>query len=293
MELLKELNYQGKEVRILEIEDKPYFVGKDVAEILDYAKARNAIAKHVDDEDKKDAPIQGTLGGTQQMTIINESGLYSLIFSSKLESARRFKRWITSEVLPDIRKYGMYINDDFAKAIIDNPKEAREEMSKYFNESQRLKEVVKSLQEENSRLKQAEVDLIEVEKKLEFLQDRPENTDWKTEANKRVRQLTPKITGFVKQNFGQAWNEVYREMLYSENINIKAKHTRRLKKMEMDNVSKSTIDNTKIIDTIGTDIEYVDKMFNAISNLEEKYTFNKNETSQEVPCCFGDELLDF
>lgn len=293
MELLKELNYQGKEVRILEIEDKPYFVGKDVAEILGYAKARNAIAKHVDDEDKKDAPIQGTLGGTQQMTIINESGLYSLIFSSKLESARRFKRWITSEVLPDIRKYGMYINDDFAKAIIDNPKEAREEMSKYFNESQRLKEVVKSLQEENSRLKQAEVDLIEVEKKLEFLQDRPENTDWKTEANKRVRQLTPKITGFVKQNFGQAWNEVYREMLYSENINIKAKHTRRLKKMEMDNVSKSTIDNTKIIDTIGTDIEYVDKMFNAISNLEEKYTFNKNETSQEVPCCFGDELLDF
>ena len=293
MELLKELNYQGKEVRILELEGKPYFVGKDVAEILGYAKARNAIAKHVDDEDKKDAPIQGTLGGTQQMTIINESGLYSLIFSSKLESARRFKRWITSEVLPDIRKYGMYINDDFAKAIIDNPKEAREEMSKYFNESQRLKEVVKSLQEENSRLKQAEVDLIEVEKKLEFLQDRPENTDWKTEANKRVRQLTPKITGFVKQNFGQAWNEVYREMLYSENINIKAKHTRRLKKMEMDNVSKSTIDNTKIIDTIGTDIEYVDKMFNAISNLEEKYTFKKNETSQEVPCCFGDELLDF
>ena len=98
MELLKELNYQGKEVRILELEGKPYFVGKDIAEILGYAKARNAIAKHVDDEDKKDAPIQGTLGGTQQMTIINESGLYSLIFSSKLESARRFKRWITSEV---------------------------------------------------------------------------------------------------------------------------------------------------------------------------------------------------
>ena len=294
MELLKELNYQGKEVRILELEGKPYFVGKDVAELLGYSNTRKALSDHVDEEDKKDGvTIRDSIGREQKPVLIDESGIYSLIFSSKLESAKKFKRWVFKEVLPDIRKYGMYINDDFAKAIIDNPQEAREEMSKYFNESQRLKEIVKSLQEENSRLKQAEVDLIEVEKKLEFLQDRPENTDWKTEANKRVRQLTPKITGFVKQNFGQAWNEVYREMLYSENINIKAKHTRRLKKMEMDNVSKSTIDNTKIIDTIGTDIEYVDKMFNAISNLEEKYTFKKNEISQEVPCCFGDELLDF
>lgn len=294
MELLKELNYQGKEVRILELEGKPYFVGKDVAEVLGYSNTREALKYHVDSEDKiHGVAIRDSIGREQRPVLIDESGIYSLIFSSKLESAKKFKRWVFKEVLPDIRKYGMYINDDFAKAIIDNPQEAREEMSKYFNESQRLKEIVKSLQEENSRLKQAEVDLLEVENKLEFLQDRPENTDWKTEANKRVRQLTPKITGFVKQNFGQAWNEVYREMLYSENINIKAKHTRRLKKMEMDNIPKSTIDNTKIIDTIGTDIEYVDKMFNAISNLEEKYTFKKNETSQEVPCCFGDELLDF
>ena len=231
MELLKELNYQGKEVRILELEGKPYFVGKDVAELLGYSNTRKALSDHVDEEDKKDGvTIRDSIGREQKPVLIDESGIYSLIFSSKLESAKKFKRWVFKEVLPDIRKYGMYINDDFAKAIIDNPQEAREEMSKYFNESQRLKEIVKSLQEENSRLKQAEVDLIEVEKKLEFLQDRPENTDWKTEANKRVRQLTPKITGFVKQNFGQAWNEVYREMLYSENINIKAKHTRRLKK---------------------------------------------------------------
>lgn len=292
MELLKELNYQGKEVRILELEGKPYFVGKDVAELLGYSNPNKAIRDHVKNKHKLTERIVHS-GQYREVIMISEPGLYRLILRSNLEQADKFSDWVTEEVLPDIRKYGMYINDDFAKAIIDNPQEAREEMSKYFNESQRLKEIVKSLQEENSILKQAEVDLLEVEKKLEFLQDRPENTDWKTEANKRVRQLTPKITGFVKQNFGQAWNEVYREMLYSENINIKAKHTRRLKKMEMDNIPKSTIDNTKIIDTIGTDIEYVDKMFNAISNLEEKYTFKKNEISQEVPCCFGDELLDF
>lgn len=77
-----------------------------MATALGYAKARNAISVHVDNEDKKDAPIQGDLGGTQQMTIINESGLYSLILGSKLESAKRFKRWVTSEVLPCIRKTG-------------------------------------------------------------------------------------------------------------------------------------------------------------------------------------------
>lgn len=110
-------NFKGQEVRTVTIDNEPYFVGKDVAEILGYAKARNAIASHVDDEDKKDAPIQGTLGGTQTMTIINESGLYSLILSSKLPQAKEFKRWVTSEVLPTIRKHGIYAVDDF----LDNP----------------------------------------------------------------------------------------------------------------------------------------------------------------------------
>lgn len=98
------------EIRTVTINGEPWFVGKDVAEALGYSKARNAISAHVSSEDKKDAPIQGTLGGTQNMTIINESGLYALIFSSKLESAQRFKHWVTSEVLPSIRKHGGYIS---------------------------------------------------------------------------------------------------------------------------------------------------------------------------------------
>ena len=85
------------------------FVGKDVATALGYAKSRNALTAHVDDEDKKDALIQGPLGGTQKMTVINESGLYSLILSSKLPQAKAFKRWVTAEVLPQIRQTGGYI----------------------------------------------------------------------------------------------------------------------------------------------------------------------------------------
>lgn len=101
-------NPEFGKVRTMIIHGEPWFVGKDVAEILGYAKARNAIMSHVDDEDKKDAPIQGALGGIQQMTIINESGLYSLILSSKLPTAKQFKHWVTSEVLPSIRKTGGY-----------------------------------------------------------------------------------------------------------------------------------------------------------------------------------------
>lgn len=86
-----------------------FFVGKDVARALGYSKSRNALAAHVEAEDKKVALIQGPLGGAQKMTVINESGLYALILSSQLPSARAFKRWVTQEVLPQIRRTGGYI----------------------------------------------------------------------------------------------------------------------------------------------------------------------------------------
>ena len=101
-------NEEFGQVRTVTIDGEPWLVGKDVAEALGYEKARNAIAAHVDEEDKKAALIQGGPGGAQTMTIINESGLYSLIFGSKLESAKRFKHWVTSEVLPALRKNGNY-----------------------------------------------------------------------------------------------------------------------------------------------------------------------------------------
>ena len=105
-------NEEFGKVRTVIIDGEAWFVGKDVAVILGYSKPRNAIATHVDCEDKKVAPIQGDLGGTQQMIIINESGLYSLILSSKMPKARDFKRWVTSEILPTIRRTGGYVADE-------------------------------------------------------------------------------------------------------------------------------------------------------------------------------------
>lgn len=106
-----DFQFEGHDVRAIAINGEPWFVGKDVAEALGYGKGKsitNAVTNHVDDEDKGVTKIM-TPGGRQKMVIINESGLYSLILSSKLDSAKKFKKWITSEVLPSIRKNGGYI----------------------------------------------------------------------------------------------------------------------------------------------------------------------------------------
>jgi len=109
-------NAEFGSIRTLQINGEPYFVGKDVAEILGYSNSRKALADHVDEEDKGVTKCD-TLGGTQEMTVINESGLYSLILGSKLPTARRFKRWVTSEVLPTIRRHGVYAVDE----VLANP----------------------------------------------------------------------------------------------------------------------------------------------------------------------------
>lgn len=104
------------EVRAVEINGEGWLVGKDVAEVLGYSNSRDALSNHVDDEDKASVAIYD---GRQNrnMTIINESALYSLVLSSKLPGAKKFKRWVTSDVLPSIRKHGMYATDE----LLDNP----------------------------------------------------------------------------------------------------------------------------------------------------------------------------
>lgn len=129
--------HQDSEVRTIEMNGEPWFVGKDVASVLGYAKTRNAIATHVDDDDKhilqrseiatvennipKYAfPVNFVSGEipNRGLTIINESGLYSLILSSKLPTAKKFKHWVTSEVLPTIRKHGAYMTPETLQEAI-------------------------------------------------------------------------------------------------------------------------------------------------------------------------------
>ncbi|HEO6331086.1 TPA: ORF6C domain-containing protein [Streptococcus agalactiae] len=106
--------FHGQEVRTVTINNEPWFVGKDVADILGYSKSRNAIALHVDEDDALKQGITDNLGRMQETIIINESGLYSLILSSKLPQVKEFKRWVTSEVLPQIRQHGAYVPENLS-----------------------------------------------------------------------------------------------------------------------------------------------------------------------------------
>lgn len=133
-------------IRTVTVNNEPYFVGKDVAEALGYKEPTKAAREKVDIEDRGVSKID-TLSGKQTMTVINESGLYSLILSSKLPSAKKFKRWVTNEVLPSIRKHGMYAvdellnNPDFMIKTFEALKEEREKnkgLSKEVVEQQRV-----------------------------------------------------------------------------------------------------------------------------------------------------------
>ena len=136
-------NEQFGKVRTLLIDGQPWFVGKDVAEALGYTNSRKALIDHVDKEDKG-VTKRDTLGGNQKLTIINESGLYCLIIKSKLEGARQFKRWVTSEVLPSIRKYGAYLTEEALARVTGDTSEAE----KLFTELKKEKLRVKQLQKE-------------------------------------------------------------------------------------------------------------------------------------------------
>ena len=136
------------EIRTVTINNEPWFVGKDVAEALGYAEPRSAVSKKVEEVDRGVAEME-TPSGKQNMTIINESGLYALIFGSKLESAKRFKHWVTSEVLPAIRKHGAYAVEE----LLNNPEMA----IKAFTALKEEREKNKRLQTDVDRMKPKEI----------------------------------------------------------------------------------------------------------------------------------------
>ncbi len=179
------------EIRTVEIGGEPWFVGKDVAETLGYERPTKAVSDHVDGEDRDEVPIQDPIGRMQNTAIINESGLYSLILSSKLPSAKAFKRWVTSEVLPSIRKHGGYIN-------------GQAEMSPEELMAKALQVAQKTLEEREARIGvlAAENSALTVEKQIlkpkadyfDELADRNLLTNFRETA----KQLSIKQNDFVK-----------------------------------------------------------------------------------------------
>lgn len=176
-------NEQFGSIRTVMINNEPWFVGKDVAEVLGYSNPRDALKKHVDYEDKGVANCD-TLGGSQELTIINESGLYSLILSSKLPTAKEFKRWVTSEVLPDIRKHGAYMTADTLEKALLSPD--------YLI---RLATALKNEQEQRKLLEQKNA-----EQRLKIEEDKPKVIFANAVETAKTSILVGELAKILKQN---------------------------------------------------------------------------------------------
>lgn len=188
-------SFETNEVRTIIVDDEIWFVGKDVATTLGYKKPENAIATHVDDDDKTTTLIQGSGSNYKsKTTLVNESGLYSLIFGSKLTSAKRFKKWVTSEVLPSIRKNGSY-------------------QSKPMTAMETLQLQSEAILETNERLTSVEDDVIEL--KENALLPAGQYSYIVSRVHKRVNE--------VSRAFGKKLTQKQRGELYRDiNSGIKA-----------------------------------------------------------------------
>ena len=204
-------NAEFGKVRTIMIDGEPWFVGKDVAESLGYSNTRKALADHVDEDDKTDGvTIRDSIGRDQTPVVINESGVYSLVFSSKLEGAKRFKHWVTSEVLPSIRKHGMYATENTLQQMINNP--------------DMIVMMAQRMLDEKARADTAEAKVAELESSVSSL--KAENsalvgdiTMWDSRAllNALIRKYA---AVHMDNDFAGAWRAFYKELLYKEGISV-------------------------------------------------------------------------
>lgn len=225
------------QVRTLTIDEKPYFVGKDVAEILGYSNINKAIQMHVDEEDKKVLDYKGFshFGTTlwsgndfSNKTIINESGLYSLILSSKLPNAKKFKHWVTSEVLPSIRKTGSY-SPDYSSL---SP-----QLQYLISLEQKTKELETAVQTTNRRL----------DSMCETMQIKGDN--WR----KATHSLINRIATASGQEQRAIYLDIYDELEYRAGCNLSIRFDNLSSRLFARGVSQSRINRLNYIDVIADD----------------------------------------
>ena len=227
------------EVRTVTINDEPWFVGKDIADALGYGNHRQAISTNVDEDDKAVHQMD-TLGGTQNMLVINESGLYSLILSSKLPNARQFKRWVTSEVIPQIRKTGAYIPD----------------VSSLSPELQLMNAIVIQMNNDARNLAKLTDDMQETKEELQEMRDVIEITpldNWREDTNKLINKIC-KATGDYKDTR----TKVYEALNTRARVDIKRRLDNMRARLVYAGSSKSRADALTYLDVIAEDKKLIE-----------------------------------
>lgn len=234
-------NEQFGEVRVSIIDNEPWFVGKDVAEILGYERPDNAIRNHVDEEDKLMHQISAS-GQNRNMIIINESGLYSLVLSSKLPEAKKFKRWVTSEVLPTVRKNGMFAVDE----LLDNP--------------DLLIATATKLKEERIARLEAEKKALLAEKEAKFQKNIVEGLAGSIElADKQAR--INQIIRTSKENPREKYRKLYDEFNRKYHMNIDTRHKNAIAKGEIKKTTSKLTYICEHLDMVDELYEVVVKVF--------------------------------
>lgn len=235
-------NAEFGSVRTVTIDGEPWFVGKDVAEILGYERATKAVVDHVDEEDRKmiDGKTQSCFGielGQRGGWLINESGLYCLTIASKLPSVKQFKRWITSEVLPTIRKTGGYsITGNRDSYMITDP---IERAKRWIEEEQERRQLRETVQEQTKEIVHKEDVIIGLVDEISV-------------ADKR--QILNRVVRYKHANYRERWNLLYREFENKYHIDL----SRRIESYNNDNKPKCR-----------SKVDYIDRIMHKIPELYE------------------------
>lgn len=226
------------QVRTTIINNEPYFVGKDIAEVLGYSNTRDALATHVDEEEKANVAIYD---GSQNrnMTVINESGMYNLVFGSKMPSAKKFKKWVTNDVLPTIRKTGGYVNNDdaFIRTYLPFVDDTTKALFKTTLQTVRQQnELIIKQQEEISHKEDVIIGLVD---KVDLAEK---------------RQILNRVVRYKGANFQERWRELYKQFEMKYHIDLTRKY-------ESYNLTHKPKMKSKV--------DYIDKVMNKISELYE------------------------
>jgi prophage antirepressor-like protein len=222
---LQIFNYSDKQVRTINKDGEPWFVAKDACDILEISNGRDAVSRL--DEDEKDAVgITDAIGREQQTTIISESGLYSLIMTSRKEEAEQFKRWIRKEVIPSIRKTGSYITKPVS------PLEA-------------LRYTVEALEQQAQRMDKLETTQQAIK---EAVISEPDN--WREDINHKMNKIAEKIG---TNQYREVRSESYKLLELRAGVNLERRLDNKRARMLKEGASKTAIDNTRKIDVIDED----------------------------------------
>lgn len=244
------------QIRTIEKEGEPWFVGKDVAEALGYADSFGALKKHVEEEDKQNCQ-NDSFESPRGMTIINESGLYSLVLSSKLPTAKKFKRWVTSEVIPSVRKTGGY--------------SLPRDLSRLSPEMQMLKLLTdKAIENELAQQEQAR-QLQQVEQKVEHIRELVgiNPNGWREDCRKLIVKIARGMGG--NEYIREVNNEVFGLVDKRAGVSLETRLTNKRRRMAEEGVCKSKRDRLSKVDVIAEDKKLIEIYIKVVRELAVKY----------------------